>query len=298
MRVVADLFIGLNVIRLVSIVTLVLVIASNIVTLVHDVLAVNRDGVITNSTLMGIQDSDYIFGSTVPNQPAGAFWAVLNRLLIIGQTIVLLLSEFGWPAVFFDRYFPVLGKEFGLGALGLMQCLIGAAVLSHHVDTFTLVSAFLVFSIGCLHILLGLIFGSSARAKRSMTSWRDQDGAQAQVPVLPSYTGSGSLGPAGGAPMGMGLGSRSVSMPSMNAVGGSGGLGVRAETPSSKVGMGFGRQAEKAAVLKGYLLTKPVESLPRYAPRTTPISDQQRQSSSGAAGEFSPTPTAISPRML
>lgn len=62
-------------------------------------------------------------GSTVPNQPAGAFWAVLNRLLIIGQTIVLILSEFGWPASFFNRYFPVLGKDFGLGALGIMQCL-------------------------------------------------------------------------------------------------------------------------------------------------------------------------------
>ena len=62
-------------------------------------------------------------GSTVPNQPAGAFWAVLNRLLIIGQTIVLLLSEFGWPSVFFQRFFPILGKDFGLGPLGLMQCL-------------------------------------------------------------------------------------------------------------------------------------------------------------------------------
>lgn len=59
----------------------------------------------------------------MPNQPAGAFWAVLNRLLIIGQTVVLILSEFGWPASFFNRYFPVLGKDFGLGALGIMQCL-------------------------------------------------------------------------------------------------------------------------------------------------------------------------------
>ena len=62
-------------------------------------------------------------GSTVPNQPAGAFWAVLNRLLIVGQTIVLLLSEFGWPSVFFERFFPILGTDFGLGPLGLMQCL-------------------------------------------------------------------------------------------------------------------------------------------------------------------------------
>lgn len=59
----------------------------------------------------------------MPNQAAGIFWAVLNRLLIIGQVVVLILSEVGWPAAFFDRFFPVLGKDFGLGALGVIQCL-------------------------------------------------------------------------------------------------------------------------------------------------------------------------------
>ena len=59
----------------------------------------------------------------MPNQPAGAFWAVLNRLFIIGQTVVLIFSEFGFPSAFFTRYFPVLGKNFGLGALGVIQML-------------------------------------------------------------------------------------------------------------------------------------------------------------------------------
>jgi hypothetical protein len=47
----------------------------------------------------------------------------LNHLLIIFQVIVLLLSELGWPAKFFTLYFPVLGPDFGLGALGVMQAL-------------------------------------------------------------------------------------------------------------------------------------------------------------------------------
>lgn len=65
---------------------------------------------------------DYsIRGSTVPNQPAGVFWAVVNRLLIILEVIALILSELGWPAVFFEHYFPVLGPDFGLGALGIFQ---------------------------------------------------------------------------------------------------------------------------------------------------------------------------------
>lgn len=65
----------------------------------------------------------FLSDSTVPNQAAGVFWAVLNRLLIIFQTIVLILSELGWPSAFFNRFFPVLGKDFGLGALGVIQCL-------------------------------------------------------------------------------------------------------------------------------------------------------------------------------
>lgn len=55
---------------------------------------------------------------------------------------------------FFESYFPVLGRSFGVGALGVIQCLLGAAVLSHHVDDFALVSAFLVFSVGCLNIVV------------------------------------------------------------------------------------------------------------------------------------------------
>lgn len=118
-------------------------------TLVHDVEAVNRfmaakgsDASASNSTTTDMLNCDYIEcvfnfpdcnntsnsfsscrDSTVPNQPAGIFWAVLNRLLIIGQTVVLVLSELGWPSKFFDRFFPVLGKDFGLGALGVIQCL-------------------------------------------------------------------------------------------------------------------------------------------------------------------------------
>ena len=119
-------------------------------------------------------DTDtHLSGSTVPNQPAGVFWAVVNRLLIIFQVIVLILSEVGWPARFFQTYFPVLGPDFGLGALGIFQCLIGATILSHHVDDFTLVAAFFLFAIGCLNMLIGL-FREKVKRKRSIMSWREE----------------------------------------------------------------------------------------------------------------------------
>ena len=110
--------------------------------------------------------------STVPNQTGGVFWAVVNQLLIITQVVILILSECGWPMSAFDRFFPVLGSAFGLGPLGVFECLIGATILSHFVDDFTLVAAFFLFSLGCLNILLGLIFGVKAKQKRSIRAWR------------------------------------------------------------------------------------------------------------------------------
>ncbi|KAH7882232.1 hypothetical protein F5I97DRAFT_1908543 [Phlebopus sp. FC_14] len=231
----ARIFVVLNIIRALSIIALLLVFASSIVVLVDDVEAVNtfvNGG--TNTTSFTSGDSNYIPDSTVPNQPAGAFWAVLNRLLIIFQTAVLIMSEIGWPATFFDRFFPVLGKDFGVGALGVMQCLIGASVLSHYVHTFPLVTAFFLFSIGCTNILVGLIFREKAKDKRSILSWRDRG-----KDVLPT-TGRG------------GDTSRSSSNASYRQA-------------RDRTGMGFGRQAEKAAALKGFLITKPVESATKYA---------------------------------
>ena len=112
--------------------------------MVHDVEAVNnfvaagRSNSTSPDSLLNCDYIAYVFilvsfpmrkahisssNSTVPNEPAGAFWAVLNRLLIIFQVMVLILSEIGWPMSFFNRFFPVLGSDFGLGAVGVIQCL-------------------------------------------------------------------------------------------------------------------------------------------------------------------------------
>jgi len=271
-------FIGLNIIRVLSIIALLLVFASNIVTLVSDIKAVNyftevgkhsskiSSGV--NSTMEVLMlDADYILGSTVPNQPAGAFWAVLNRLFLIFQTIVLILSELGFPSKFFTRYFPVLGKDFGVGALGLIQMLIGAAILSHHVDTFTLVSAFFLFSLGCLNILVGLIFRESAKSKRSVTSWREH-GRSVLPKHLPPLSSSTPRTPP---PPFVSTLYTGGSVETKGTFGGQGSSSVGHNTSFDEkdkyTGFGFGRQGEKAAAMKGYFINKPVESLPRYAPK-------------------------------
>ncbi|TFK54690.1 hypothetical protein OE88DRAFT_1732002 [Heliocybe sulcata] len=249
-------FIGLNVIRILSLIALLLVFISSIIVMVHDVGAVNDFLSATSAddaTAEAMEDCDYIGDSTVPNQPAGAFWAVLNRLLIIFQVIILMMAEIGWPAPFFEKYFPVLGKEFGLGALGVFQILIGAAILSHHVDKFTQVAAFFLFAIGLLNLILGLIFRESAKARRSITSWRaERKGVLPTIKdIRPQATGSTARTYYSDNEKAHALESEYGSM-------------------KSHKGYGFGRQGEKAAGLKGFLISKPIESLPRYSPATKP----------------------------
>jgi len=135
----------------------------------------------------------------------------------------------------FDKFFPVLGTTFGLGPLGVFECLIGATILSHYVDDFTLVAAFFLFAIGCLNILLGLIFGVKAKQKRSVRAWRS-----GSDDVLPPV---GGKRPA-------------FTRPDSSYVASFFKQGEKQEfgaTPTNGTtsGLGFGRNGEKAAGLKG-----------------------------------------------
>ena len=159
---------------------------------------------------------------------------------------------------------------------------IGAAILSHHVNSFTLVSAFFLFSLGCLNILIGLIFRAKVKPRRSITAWKERAKDVLPAPVL------------GGFEKGMEF-SRTVGVepprfmsnvfdtPGHIPRNNTGDSGVsRSTTGTSKSGLGFGRQGEKTAELKGFILTRPVESLPRYAPKPTEQSAPTFQSSTTA----------------
>jgi len=234
-------FYGLNVVRVLSIVALLLAFSSSIVVVVSDIRAVNK---FQHDPSSNDESCGYIESSTVPNQPAGVFWAVLNRLFIAFQLVFLFLSEISWPMAFFDRFFPVLGSEFGLGALGVFQTLIGATILSHHVDGFTLVSAFFLFSVGCLNIMLGLIFREHAKSKRSIRAWKANDAG-----ALPMHTGN-------------------LSSPTVHSSIFSG----KSSGASKPNGFGFGAQGEKQAGLKGFMISRPTESVSRYSSRPVSVS--------------------------
>jgi len=270
---------GLNAVRALSLISLILVFSSTILVMVTNVKAVNAfDANHDNSSLV---DCDYIEGSSVPNQTAGVFWAIVASLLIICQTVILFLSEVGWPIAFFDHYFPVLGSGFGLGALGIFQGLISTQILSHHVDDFTLVSAFFLFALGCLNMFLGLLFRESAKTKRSITSWR------AEVKgVLPTSQDN--------RPVFVNNNSASVSFSPRSSE--KAPYVTRQDTTASdqgswrsteKAGYGFGRQGEKKAALRGFILQKPTESLPRYmSPPSRSVDSSRNHTSISSTSSF------------
>ncbi|KAK7455102.1 hypothetical protein VKT23_010973 [Stygiomarasmius scandens] len=263
-------FIGLNVVRALSIIGLILVFSSSILVMVTNIRAVNAFQAAVqsgNSTQEEFLDNcDYIDGSNVPNQAAGVFWAVVSTLLIIAQSIILFLSECSWPLPFFDRFFPVIGTNFGLGPLGIFQCLIGAQILSHHVDEFTLVAAFFLFSIGCLNMLLGLVFRESAKPKRSIRAWREEGRGVFDV-VTPPQAGTKSMSVFAPVTPAMTGSSQFTSTEKDIEKGPASEFGVKRNSSS---GFGFGRQGEKKAGLKGFILQRPEETLPRYASPTPP----------------------------
>jgi len=270
------IFVGLNAVRFLSLVALILVFSSSIFVIVKDIQAVNAFQAGKRSGLH-LEECEYIEGSTVPNQAAGVFWAVLSRLLIIFQTTMLILSEVGWPAPFFERFFPVLGSDFGLGPLGIFQCLIGATILSHHVDDFTLVAAFFLFSVGCLNMLLGLIFRESAKRKRALAWWREQK-ALIGLPSRKHFASRATFVPK--TLFARGSDAEKAAEDAEIASWKTGSSG----TLNEKGGYGFGRQGEKAAGLKGYTISKPLESLPRYA---TPQQQPQQRPPSEASNRAS-----------
>ncbi|KAG2052863.1 hypothetical protein BDR06DRAFT_989962 [Suillus hirtellus] len=268
----AYIFFGLNIVRFLSIVSLILVFASSIFVIVTDVEAVNAFEAARQSgnvTAQDFADCEYIENSTVPNQIGGVFWAIINRLLIIFQVVILFLSEIGWPSPFFDRFFPVLGPGFGLGALGIFQGLIGAAVLSQHVDDFTLVSAFFLFVLGCINMFLGLLFRESAKSRRSITLWREgaKDVLPTNNPRPPTNLSRSSSGQTYTSSTVYDEKTRDVTE-------------FGAMRNGSRAGYGFGRQGEKAAGLRGFLISKPLESRPRYAARPTSAPSRSSRSSS------------------
>jgi hypothetical protein len=142
-------------------------------------------------------------------------------------------------------------------------------------------------------MLLGLIFRESAKAKRSISSWRaDVKGvlptSQDNRPVFVNnnFT-SAAFSPSS---------EKETYVKRQDTTASDNGSWKSTE----KAGHGFGRQGEKSAALRGFILQKPVESLPRYMappPASTRSANLARShtSVSSTSSFYSPHESATSP---
>ncbi|KAH9815119.1 hypothetical protein DFH28DRAFT_893157 [Melampsora americana] len=114
--------------------------------------------------------SDYVSGSFIPKSVGGILFVTLELLFNIFILLLCLLSEISPPRIpeFFENYFPPLGQGFGVGILGSLEIYIASITLSHKINKPSLVSAWILFVIGCLNVLLGIVFGARIRSKRSL----------------------------------------------------------------------------------------------------------------------------------
>lgn len=136
----------------------------------------------------------------------------------------------------------MLGPDFGVGILGGIQWITAASILSHHVDTFPLVSAWLLFAVGCINILLGIALRKHIKVDRSIHTFREAKAKELlPAPIQSAVPGFKILETSIGSVF------DKKGDISRNNTGRSG----SDMTERSFGGYGFGRQGEKAAGIKG-----------------------------------------------
>lgn len=154
-------------------------------------------------------------------------------------------------------------------------------------------------------MLLGLVFREGAKTKRSINHYHSAPSSTSKgvLPVFvnasPAFsntnTGSSAFSTPKSAPA-ADFGSWKSSADSLGY-----------NTGNEKAGYGFGRQGEKAAGLRGFMLQKPEEALPRYAsPSPAPSTRSASRSASPAPSisdtrysshsQFPSRPSAPTPR--
>ncbi|KAJ9476624.1 hypothetical protein PHBOTO_000310 [Pseudozyma hubeiensis] len=153
-------FLGLNAIRLVSLVVILLVIATLIMGLVEDVRDYHNGAIMDEAEA---EDCAYVPGTSIPMQTWGIFWVELHRALLLLGVVALLFAELSWFGIAklehaAQIWFPALSRTRGLAVLGAVHVVIATSMLSHYLDEFPLVVSWMLFVIGMLYLCLGFAF--------------------------------------------------------------------------------------------------------------------------------------------
>jgi len=175
-------FVLITIIRIVGIVAMLLVISAEVWEMVRNIQGYAADvklrhdeeasAVLTNSTILRPDLCGYVMSTTVPDHAGGIFFSTFFRFLNVIVLFFLLVSEISLPIPaiynFYLRNFPPLSEDASLGFLGAAMMWIATSVLSADVANFAMTSAWILFIMGFLNVLLGVIAGSSARETRSV----------------------------------------------------------------------------------------------------------------------------------
>ncbi|KAJ9100103.1 hypothetical protein QFC19_005783 [Naganishia cerealis] len=262
----ATAFIALNIVRFLSIVALCLIFASQIVgaAIDADAFRQSRDDNITHMSTFQQDnlDCDYFEYSSVPDQPGGIFWAILNRTFILIVVLILLPTELVIPAKkltqFYIDYIPIISPAHGLGILGVIQCWIASTALSktpqtkaaHRVcttynDKFDKLKPFTDTAASTLNHMRNPTPEEPLARDNAHTSTENllhKDTTRSHIYTEPD-----------------------VDIPDVNNAE-SGSPKRFSKTPGIKFGgFGFGKQAAKPVGQRGLVITRPLESLPRFA---------------------------------
>ncbi|EPQ28503.1 uncharacterized protein PFL1_03806 [Pseudozyma flocculosa PF-1] len=171
-------FVGLNLVRILSLVSMVLVWVAILVMMIQDGQDFNDASLRAQADE---QDCTYIPGTEVPTHVWGIFWAELHRALLLVVVAIAILSEVSWGNLR-DRVFPIhmpmLGPDWSVAPLGTLQVFVASAVLSHYMDDFPLVVSWLLFCVGLVNLAVGLCFGSRMKGLRSVLAQRRQKARQ------------------------------------------------------------------------------------------------------------------------
>lgn len=118
-------------------------------------------------------------------------------------------------------------------------------------------------------MLVGLIFREKVKIRRSFTAWKERAKDVLPPPVVGGFEKGMEFSRAVGIEPTRFVPNIFDTKPIPRNDTGESGMS-RSTTTTSKTGLGFGRQGEKAAELKGFLITRPVEALPRYVQKPAP----------------------------
>ena len=155
-------FLGLNILRLVSLVTIILVFTTLIMGFVEDVRDYGSDAIMDEAES---EDCAYVPGTSIPMQTWGIFWVELHRVLLITGIVSLFFAELSWFGSqklegAAQTWVPVLSRTRGLAAMGSVHVVIATSILSHYLDEFPLVVSWMLFVIGVIYLCLGIAFYS------------------------------------------------------------------------------------------------------------------------------------------